>query len=77
MHIQETKVATCDIVPGRRPQGEALVHLVQEYQSRAGLTTATGNELRTPGALPRASEPGGDGPQDPVARMHADEGELS
>ncbi len=54
--IQESKVASCDIVPGRRPRGEALVELVGSYQERAGLTTETGNERRTPGAYPRSSE---------------------
>ena len=73
--IQESKVASCDIVPGRRPRGEALVHLVQDYQSRAGLSAMTGNELRTPGASPHSSEPRGDGPQETEEKMHADEGE--
>ena len=54
--IQESKVASCDIVPGRRPRGEALVRLVRDYQQRAGLTVETGNERRTPGAEPRSSE---------------------
>jgi formate dehydrogenase major subunit len=35
--IQESKVGTCDIQPGRRPTGAALLAYVQEYQSRAGL----------------------------------------
>lgn len=44
--IQESKVASCDIVAGRRPRGEGLTALVRDYQARAGLTAATGNELR-------------------------------
>jgi len=44
--IQESKVASCDIVEGRRPRGPALVALVRDYQTRAGLTAMTGNELR-------------------------------
>jgi formate dehydrogenase major subunit len=37
VHIQESKAATCDIRPGRRPQGEALRDLVNRYRHRAGL----------------------------------------
>ncbi len=44
VHIQESKVAACDIRPGRRPHGEELLRLVAEYQSRAGTTAMTGNE---------------------------------
>ncbi|TYC21108.1 molybdopterin dinucleotide binding domain-containing protein, partial [Micromonospora sp. MP36] len=36
--IQESKVGTCDIRPGRRPTGPALLDLVDEYRRRAGLT---------------------------------------
>ena len=49
VQIQESKVGSCDIQPGRRPQGEALLRLVEEYQSRAGATVATGNQLETTG----------------------------
>jgi formate dehydrogenase major subunit len=44
VQIQESKVGSCDIRPGRRPRGEALLRLVAEYQSRAGSTVETGNE---------------------------------
>jgi formate dehydrogenase major subunit len=37
--IQESKVATCDIIAGRRPQGAALVALVEEYRRRGSLAT--------------------------------------
>src|SRR4051794_8562841 len=47
VQIQESKAGSCDIVPGRRPTGEALLRLVAEYQSRAGSTVMTSNELRT------------------------------
>ena len=47
VQIQESKAGSCDIVPGRRPAGEALLRLVAEYQSRAGSTVMTSNELRT------------------------------
>jgi formate dehydrogenase major subunit len=32
VHIQEAKAATCDILPGRRPRGAALLDLVQRYR---------------------------------------------
>jgi formate dehydrogenase major subunit len=32
VHIQEDKAATCDIRPGRRPRGQALLDLVAEYR---------------------------------------------
>jgi formate dehydrogenase major subunit len=37
VHIQEVKAATCDIVPGRRPCGPALLALVERYRTRAGV----------------------------------------
>jgi formate dehydrogenase major subunit len=36
--IQESKVGTCDIQPGRRPTGPELLAYVQVYRDRAGLT---------------------------------------
>jgi formate dehydrogenase major subunit len=39
VHIQEVKAATCDIRPGRRPRGPALLELVEEYRARAGETS--------------------------------------
>jgi formate dehydrogenase major subunit len=39
VHISEYKVSTCDIQPGRRPQGPALRELVEEYRRRAGVST--------------------------------------
>jgi len=35
--IQESKVGTCDIQPGRRPTGPALLDYVEEYRKRAGI----------------------------------------
>jgi formate dehydrogenase major subunit len=35
VHIQEVKAATCDIRPGRRPHGKALLHLVEDYPHAA------------------------------------------
>jgi formate dehydrogenase major subunit len=37
VYIQESKAATCDIRPGRRPRGEARMQLVEQYRQRAGL----------------------------------------
>jgi formate dehydrogenase major subunit len=42
VHIMETKASTADIFAGRRPRGAALRQLVEEYQRRAGITSATG-----------------------------------
>ena len=47
VQIQESKVGSCDIRAGRRPQGEQLLHLVADYQSRSGATTETDNERIT------------------------------
>jgi formate dehydrogenase major subunit len=43
VQIQESKVGSCDIRPGRRPQGEELLRLIAEYQSRSGATIETDN----------------------------------
>jgi formate dehydrogenase major subunit len=48
VHIQESKVASCDIQPGRRPTGAALPRYVEEYRRRAGLTVDTGTTRVTP-----------------------------
>jgi formate dehydrogenase major subunit len=61
VHIQETKVASCDIQPGRRPRGPALLDYVAEHRARAGVTTETGNLQRTP-------PDGPDGPHAEAAR---------
>jgi formate dehydrogenase major subunit len=37
VHIQEVKAATCDIRPGRRPRGPALLALLEDYRRRAGV----------------------------------------
>ncbi len=54
--IQESKAGSCDIRPGRRPTGEALLRLVEEYRSRSGVTVETGNTLLSPGAGEEASQ---------------------
>jgi formate dehydrogenase major subunit len=38
VHIQESKAATCDVRPGPRPRGEALLAAVDEVRRRAGDT---------------------------------------
>jgi formate dehydrogenase major subunit len=43
VHIQESKVGTCDIRPGRRPRGPDLLALVEDYRRRAGVTPETGS----------------------------------
>jgi formate dehydrogenase major subunit len=48
--IQESKVATCDIQPGRRPRGPALLDYIAAYRRRAGITLETDTELDTAGA---------------------------
>ena len=47
VQIQNFKTGSCDIRPGRRPQGAARDELVREYQQRAGLTIMTGMERIT------------------------------
>jgi len=37
-HINEYKVSTCDIRPGRRPRGPERLALVEEYRRRGGIT---------------------------------------
>jgi formate dehydrogenase major subunit len=39
VHIQESKALTCDIRPGRRPRGPALLALVEDYRRKAGITS--------------------------------------
>jgi formate dehydrogenase major subunit len=48
--IQESKVATCDVQPGRRPRGSALLEYIAEYRREAGITAQTGTRLDTTGA---------------------------
>jgi formate dehydrogenase major subunit len=49
--IQESKVATCDVRPGRRPRGAARSELVRDYRRRAGLDDAQ------PATVPRPRAP--------------------
>jgi formate dehydrogenase major subunit len=61
VQIQESKVGSCDIQPGRRPQGEDLLRLIAEYQSRSGATVETDN-VRVTEAVWNVR--GADGPAD-------------
>jgi formate dehydrogenase major subunit len=45
--IQESKVGTCDIRPGRRPVGRELLAYVVDYRLRAGLTADHHTPIRT------------------------------
>ena len=45
--IQESKVATCDIQPGRRPRGPQLLEYIRVYRERARITPETGTHLDT------------------------------
>src|SRR5699024_1092641 len=45
--IQSAKAVACDIQPGRRPRGEALIDFVNEYRERAGITVWTGQNRLT------------------------------
>ena len=47
VHIHATKATSCDIQPGRRPRGPALLEYVEQYRRRAGVTEFTGMNVRT------------------------------
>ncbi|MBJ7902938.1 molybdopterin-dependent oxidoreductase [Streptomyces sp. DSM 110735] len=65
--IQESKVMTCDIQPGRRPRGRELLAYVEDYRRRAGVTLDTGTheltvdypEAETSSHPPDGRQPGG------------------
>jgi formate dehydrogenase major subunit len=48
VHIQESKAATCDIRPGRRPRGTALTAFVEDYRRR-GRVVAHGPDRESGG----------------------------
>lgn len=52
--IQESKVGTCDIQPGRRPVGPALLTYVRDYRLRAGLTSDHHTPMVTKDEVPDA-----------------------
>ncbi len=45
VHIHATKATACDVQPGRRPRGPALLEHVADYQQRAGITAETGTGI--------------------------------
>jgi formate dehydrogenase major subunit len=61
--IQESKVITVDVRPGRRPHGKDLLALVADYRQRAGITRATGTAITTTG--PGAGKPHLEAARDP------------
>lgn len=64
--IQESKVLTCDVRPGRRPRGPALLAYVREYRRRAGITPRTGTRIATAGGrTERAHIEQDDPPEEP------------
>ena len=56
VHIQEVKAATCDIRPGRRPRGKALLELVEAYRREAGVATPAEHRV-VGGGLPKGMVP--------------------
>ena len=55
--IQESKAATCDIRPGRRPRGRARIELVEQYRTGpAWMRAMTCRPTRTPRPGPAVSE---------------------
>jgi formate dehydrogenase major subunit len=61
VRIQESKVITCDIRPGRRPRGPDLLAYVADYRARAGVTVETGTRIATASGTgrPAHTEPTG------------------
>jgi formate dehydrogenase major subunit len=58
VHIQESKAATCDIRPGRRPRGPELLELVERRRPASAETHRTGPEETQPHKEP-GKEQGG------------------
>jgi formate dehydrogenase major subunit len=60
VHIQEVKAATCDIRPGRRPRGKALLELVERYRHEADVimhVDTAAEERVVGGRLPKGIVP--------------------
>jgi formate dehydrogenase major subunit len=58
--IQESKVGTCDIRPGRRPTGAELLEYLADYRRRAGVEYDHHTPILTP-REPRRPEPAQEG----------------
>lgn len=62
--IQGSKAGSCDIIPGRRPTGAALLQLVRDYQIRAGTTVETDSgRITDPAQEIVYPDPGQDDPE--------------
>jgi formate dehydrogenase major subunit len=55
--IQESKVSTCDVRPGRRPRGAELTTMLTDLRARAGITPTTGTRIVTAGTGPPREAP--------------------
>jgi formate dehydrogenase major subunit len=76
--IQESKVTTCDVRPGRRPRGADLLEYVAGYRRRAGISLETGTRLatgRTSDGRAHSDEPAGPGADSPQQGQPEDEHE--
>jgi formate dehydrogenase major subunit len=80
--IQESKVATCDIRPGRRPRGPARIELVERYRREAGLPQDDEARVAAAGAADAGAADAGaanvepdveSGPAAPGGTWHHDE----
>jgi formate dehydrogenase major subunit len=74
--IQESKVGTCDVRPGRRPTGRALLRLVESYRERIGVVEGEFDSVVTagPGAFQEhEGDPTGGGPSEMKRRGGGDE----
>lgn len=47
VHIQECKAGTCDVRPGRRPRGPAVLALMEDYKLRGRVDEETGTVAAT------------------------------
>jgi formate dehydrogenase major subunit len=56
--IQESKVGTCDLLPGRRPTGAQLVGLVADYRRRAGIVADVYAPIVTTGSAAGTDDEG-------------------
>jgi formate dehydrogenase major subunit len=56
--IQESKVGTCDLLPGRRPKGAQLVGLVADYRRRAGIVADVYAPIVTTGSAAGTDDEG-------------------
>ena len=63
--IQESKVGTCDVQPGRRPTGRTLLAYVKDYKERAGLMGEQYPDIVTTDAGRTSGAPAGDGDPTP------------